>query len=148
MRSLLHQTTFFFSAWPLKSGLHVGTNFYMGSLVYVYAHFFFFFQWVGGEHRRQNASYFHTTLHLLIFSDIFDSFIMEGPIVGNKAKGRISKWVLQESKACQIFLKTNISYPLICTGRIKVNKYASICLILEAKFGSDLWQRIIDSRRY
>ena len=65
--------------------------------------FFFFFQWVGGEHRRQNASYFHTTLHLLIFSDIFDSFIMEGPIVGNKAKGRISKWVLQESKACQIF---------------------------------------------
>ena len=33
--------------------------------------------------------------------------------VGNKAKGRISKRVLQENKARQIFRKTNISYPLI-----------------------------------
>ena len=31
--------------------------------------------------------------------------------VGNKAKGRISKRVFQENKACQIFRKTNISYP-------------------------------------
>ena len=31
--------------------------------------------------------------------------------VGNKAKGRISKQVLQENKACQIFPKTNISFP-------------------------------------
>ena len=34
--------------------------------------------------------------------------------VGNKAKGRISKRMLQENKARQIFRKTNISYPLIC----------------------------------
>ena len=35
--------------------------------------------------------------------------------VGNKAKGRISKWMFQENKAGQIFRKTNISYPLIST---------------------------------
>ena len=35
--------------------------------------------------------------------------------VGNKVKGQISKWVFQENKACQIFRKTNISYPLIRT---------------------------------
>ena len=34
-------------------------------------------------------------------------------VVGNKAKGRISKQVFQENKACQIFQKRNISYPLI-----------------------------------
>ena len=33
-------------------------------------------------------------------------------VVGNKAKGRISKQVFQENKAHQIFRKTNISYPL------------------------------------
>ena len=36
-------------------------------------------------------------------------------IVGNKAKGRISKQVLQENKARQIFGRTNISYCLIRT---------------------------------
>ena len=36
-------------------------------------------------------------------------------IVGNKAKGRISKRVFQEKKTRQIFRKTNFSYPLICT---------------------------------
>ena len=35
--------------------------------------------------------------------------------VGNKAKGRISKRVFQESKARQNFPKTNISYLLIRT---------------------------------
>ena len=35
--------------------------------------------------------------------------------VGNKTKGRISKRVFQESKARQIFRKTNISYSLIRT---------------------------------
>ena len=35
--------------------------------------------------------------------------------VGNKAKGQISKHVLQEHKAHQIFRKTNISYPLTRT---------------------------------
>ena len=38
-------------------------------------------------------------------------------IVGNKAKGRISKRVFQESKARQNFRKTNISYLLIRTPR-------------------------------
>ena len=36
--------------------------------------------------------------------------------VGNKAKGRISERVFHENKARQIFRKTNISYPLICTS--------------------------------
>ena len=36
-------------------------------------------------------------------------------VVGNKPKGRISKRVFQENKASQIFLKTNISYPLLRT---------------------------------
>ena len=31
-------------------------------------------------------------------------------IVGNKAKGQISKWVFQESKARQNFRKTDMSY--------------------------------------
>ena len=34
-------------------------------------------------------------------------------VVGNKAKGRISKRVFQQNKARQIFRKTNISNPLI-----------------------------------
>ena len=38
-------------------------------------------------------------------------------LVGNKAKGRISKRVFQENKARQIFRKTSISYPLIRTRR-------------------------------
>ena len=36
-------------------------------------------------------------------------------VVGNKAKGQISKWVFQENKAHQVFRKTNIFYPLIPT---------------------------------
>ena len=36
-------------------------------------------------------------------------------VVGNKAKGRISKRVFQEYKARQIFRKSNISHPLIRT---------------------------------
>ena len=35
--------------------------------------------------------------------------------ISNKIKGRISKRVFQENRARQIFLKTNISYPLIRT---------------------------------
>ena len=38
-----------------------------------------------------------------------------GSAVINKAKGRISKRVLQENKARQIFQKINISYALIRT---------------------------------
>ena len=36
-------------------------------------------------------------------------------LVGNKAKGRISKRVFQEKKTRKIFRKTKISYPLIRT---------------------------------
>ena len=38
-------------------------------------------------------------------------------IVDNKAKGRILKWVFQENKACQIFQKMNIFYPMIRTHK-------------------------------
>ena len=40
---------------------------------------------------------------------------IDSKYVGNKAKGRISKWVSQVNKACQVFCKTNISYPMIRT---------------------------------
>ena len=39
----------------------------------------------------------------------------ERQFVGYKAKGRISERGFQENKTCQIFRKTNISYPLIRT---------------------------------
>ena len=41
------------------------------------------------------------------------NYKMKGKVVGNKAKERISKRMLLENKARQIFPKTNISYPLI-----------------------------------
>ena len=41
--------------------------------------------------------------------------LFKNSIVGNKAKGRISKRVFQERKARQHFQKTNISYPMIRT---------------------------------
>ena len=44
-----------------------------------------------------------------------ESFIFSYYFIGNKAKGQISKQVLQENKARQIFRKTNISNPLIRT---------------------------------
>ena len=57
--------------------------------------------------------------HLLpvfeILSNHFGMLFIKGLIVGNKAKGRISKRVFQENKARQIFRKTNISYSLILT---------------------------------
>ena len=37
--------------------------------------------------------------------------ILRSKFVSNKAKGRVSKRVLQENQARQIFCKTNISYP-------------------------------------
>ena len=52
--------------------------------------------------------------------------------VGNKAKGRISKRVFQENKARQIFQKTNISYPLICTRGKKCSffgKFGVLCFL-------------------
>ena len=41
------------------------------------------------------------------------SFFKKSSVIGQKK--RISKQVLKENKACQIFQKTNISYPLIRT---------------------------------
>ena len=46
--------------------------------------------------------------------------------VGNKAKGRISKRVFQESKARQIFRKTNISYPLCAYQGVRNIRFSEI----------------------
>ena len=48
------------------------------------------------------------------FISIFSS-IKSCELFGIKAEGRISKRVLQENKACQIFRKINTSYPQIHT---------------------------------
>ena len=56
------------------------------------------------------------TFHLGTFKDwenLKTDFGLTGNIADNKAKGRISKQVLQEGKAHQIFRKTNISYTRI-----------------------------------
>ena len=45
----------------------------------------------------------------------FQGVMEELKLVGNTAKGRISKWAFRENKARQTFRKTKISYPLICT---------------------------------
>ena len=49
------------------------------------------------------------SIFALGFKSLYPKFI------GSKAKGRISKRVFQESKARQIFRRTDISYPLIRT---------------------------------
>ena len=41
----------------------------------------------------------------------FHKYVSNPLLVGNNAKWQISKRVLQENKARQIFQKTNISYP-------------------------------------
>ena len=46
---------------------------------------------------------------------------------GNKAKGRISKRVFQESKARQNFRKTNISYLLIRTCTYAYQGVRNVC---------------------
>ena len=64
--------------------------------------------------------YFHFALQPCFFMQFFFNLEREGLYLqsfrkyitfGNKAKGRISKLVLQENKARQVFRKTNISYP-------------------------------------
>ena len=50
-----------------------------------------------------------------------------GQFVGNKAKGRISKQVFQESKPHQIFRKINISYPLIRTRTCACQVVRNVC---------------------
>ena len=48
-------------------------------------------------------------------------------VIGNKAKGRISKRVFQESKARQDFRKTNISYLLIPTRTCAYQGVRNVC---------------------
>ena len=55
--------------------------------------------------------------------DLRIMFTSTSIFVGNIANGRISKRVFQENKSRQIFRKTNISCPLICT-RTWVKKLA------------------------
>ena len=50
-----------------------------------------------------------------IFQKSVRTLIRLPDIVGNKAKGWISKVVFEENKARQIFWKKNFSYPLILT---------------------------------
>ena len=58
-------------------------------------------------------------------------------IVVNKAKGRISKRVFEESKACQIFQKMNIFYPpdtYVCVSGGKkclfFGKFGVLCFLV------------------
>ena len=53
--------------------------------------------------------------------------ILDVEIVRNKAKGRISKRVFQESKARQNFRKTNISYPQIRTRTCAYQEVGNVC---------------------
>ena len=53
--------------------------------------------------------------------------------VGNKAKERISKRVFQESKARQNFRKTNISYPLIRTRKLRQRAKAELLTRMSQK---------------
>ena len=48
---------------------------------------------------------------------------------GNKAKERISKRVFQENKARQIFLKNDISYPLISTRTCAYQGVRNACFV-------------------
>ena len=62
---------------------------------------------------RSCGCFGHSVEIYLFKINIKETMSLEQQIVGNKAKGRISKRVFQENKAHQIFRKTNISYPLI-----------------------------------
>ena len=63
--------------------------------------------WLQQPHYRITVNWF--------VNEYLFTFVSNAQIVGNKAKGRISKRVFQENKARQIFRKMNISYPLIRT---------------------------------
>ena len=58
---------------------------------------------------------------------------------GNRAKGRISKQVLQENKARQIFRKTNISYPLISRTLFSCNTRFDIRLCDSVDYSITVW---------
>ena len=61
-------------------------------------------------------------------------------MVGNKAKGRISKRVFQESKSRQNFRKTNISYHLIRTRTcLFFRNFVVICFLETPALRFALW---------
>ena len=49
--------------------------------------------------------------------------------VGNKLKGQISKWMLQENKVSQIFRKVSISYRLIHTRTCAYQGKGNVCFL-------------------
>ena len=61
------------------------------------------------------------------------SFHSSPACVGNKAKGRISRRVLQENKAHQIFRKTKISYPLCLSGGKKCSFFENLACFVFLK---------------
>ena len=69
--------------------------------------------------------------------------------VGNKAKGRLFKQVLQENKARQIFQKTNIFHPLIRTQRVRFSEnFGALCFLVTPVLRFALlpeYRRFIDS---
>ena len=74
------------------------------------------------ELRNSVGNFLLTPVSLKLGAIIFDTIFLKkmsnkvtSHFVGNKARGGISKRVLQENKERQIFRKTNISYPLIRT---------------------------------
>ena len=89
-----------------------------------------FFGWCD-QIRRKLRIWTHLLKKSLMKNFIFCA-VRQANFVGNKAKGRISKRVLQENKARQIFRKTNIFYPLIRTGGKKCSffgKFGVFCFL-------------------
>ena len=58
-----------------------------------------------------SASFSYGTVRSQFSINIYLSSIEEHIFVGNKTTGQILKHMFQENKVCQIFQKTNISYP-------------------------------------
>ena len=69
------------------------------------------------ENLHSNSKNFadDTYFRWYLFSTVSDKTLSNSYFVRNKAKGRISKRVIQEYKARQIFRKANITYLLIPT---------------------------------
>ena len=78
---------------------------------------------IEGTQRQQVSLIFlllyHSTPHCSTYESkdcCWNVVLTQQEFAGNKAKGRISKRVFQENKACQIFRKTIIPYLLIRTS--------------------------------
>ena len=90
------------------------------------------------KRRIQDNSNFYKCKKLLFMEEPFKTLNdkglkVKGSFVGNKAKGRISKRVFQESKARQNFRKTNISYSLILFLKSVRNLLETLLLLREYK---------------